>query len=232
MKKVKQNIFEQDLDKRLIDPLVKAAAEERTNRDFESDAQYSARLKEQIHTSMQDFGRRVQTGIFLLKESHIWPDNGDTRMRHALKKLAAQVNTPDETAPVKTLQQLAELTNEELTSFYTVGLDMYNRKAFEQASCIFLFLTQLNPKIPAFWSALGAAEELQEHLQEAAYAYIMGTELEVGSLNSCLRGANCLIRINKTIEAKNLLDHALQQIEKDPSLQKHKQEVELLLKKC
>lgn len=202
-----KNKYEKEITKHLIDPLVTAVEQEKGPSEFESAKHYHKRLKKQVIQSLHGFQERTQAGVAILEEQKKWPHDDRletmTALLHDQRKLAEQMNQG------KTLQQVLEFSDQELADFYTVGLENYQHGQYHNAGSIFMLLTQLNPYVGSFWLALGGAEEMDHDIQGAAYAYIFGSELEMQTLAPYLRGAQCLLQLNKVEEAKKLLHRAI-----------------------
>jgi len=220
--------YEKEMYQCLVDPIIEAAAQERPHRELESDAHYKARLTKQIHHSFSDFKKRFKDGIKLLIQHKKWPH--DDRFKKAAELLHDRAKWEAEISHGKTLQEIVQFSDQELATFYTEGWESYNRGAYDDASHIFLFLTQLNPKVGGFWSALGAAEEKKGDIQGAMNAYIFGAELETQTLAPYLHGAKCLLLLNKVEEAKAVLHRAIERAEEEHHLNKYKHTAEQMLK--
>jgi type III secretion system low calcium response chaperone LcrH/SycD len=223
-----RNKYEKQLDQYLIDPILDAAAEERPQLELENNAHYKARLKKQIHHAFGDFKKRFQAGIVLLQQHKKWPH--DDRLKKAAKLLHHHEKWEEEVNHGKTLQEIIQLTDQELADFYKEGWNSYQHHSYEEASHIFLLLTQLNPKVGAFWSALGAAEEKRGELEGAMQAYILASELETQTLAPYIHGAKCLLLLNKVEEAKKVLHRAIERAEENHQLKEHKHTAEQMLK--
>ena len=220
--------YEKEMYQYLVDPIVEAATQERPNKEHESDDHYKARLTKKIHHSFNEFKNRFKAGIKLLIQHKKWPH--DDRFKKAEKLMQNHVEWDKEMSQGHTLQEILKFTDQELTTFYTEGWESHQRGAHEDASHIFLFLTQLNPKVGAFWSALGAAEEKLGDIKSAMQAYILASELETETLSPYLHGAKCLLLLNKIDKAKATLQRAIERAEKEPNLNEYKSIAEQMLK--
>lgn len=125
----------------------------------------------------------------------------------------------------KTLQDLFHFTNEELSNFYTTGVQLYNQSHYEDASNIFLLLTQLNPLISSSWSSLALAEEKRGELQDAVHAYLIAAGLEENTLTLYMDAIRCLLLLKKTEEAKRIIEIASHRAETEELLKKSKNEL-------
>jgi type III secretion system low calcium response chaperone LcrH/SycD len=203
----------------LIDPLVRAAVKERPHNSLESDKHFTDRLKKQLNRSLHDLQKRVKAGIALLEKHKKWPH--DERLKKAAELLVDPSGSEERISHAECLQKIIGITDLEMTDFYTEGWDSHQRGAYQEAGNIFLLLTQLNPKVGSFWSALGAAEEKVGDTEGAAQAYIFGAEFELGTLAPYLHGAKCLLQLNKTSEARKVLERAIERAKEEPKLKEH-----------
>lgn len=223
----KTNKFEKKIYQNLVDPIIEIAAEERPNRDLESNAHYKARLTKQVHRSFDEFRKRFESGLKLLLQDKNWSD--DNRLKKLVEILQDRARWEVEISQGKTIQEIFQFSDEELAIFYTNGWKIFHEGSYEDASHIFLFLTQLNPKVGAFWSALGGAEEKRGELKDAMQAYIFASELETQTLSPYLHGARCLLSLGKAEEAKAVLCRAIERIEQEPHLNEYKEVAEKML---
>ncbi len=203
-----KNKYEKKIIDTLIKPLVHAAAEERPKNQLESQKHYAHRLQSQLTKALHDFEKRLKAGVSALDQHKKWPH--DERLNKVALLLKDKHDLEMQSEQPKTLQEILEFSDEELVDFYAVGKESYERANYQEAGNIFVLLTQLNPKVGSFWSALGAAEEMNGDIEGASHAYIFGSELEMKTLAPYLHGAQCLVKLNKLEEAKKLLNRAIQ----------------------
>lgn len=225
---MKETKYEKELDEKVIHPIAEAAAKERANRTLETDAHFSARLRKQMHHSLHELKKHFQHGITILKKHKKWPQ--DERFEKVAEFLHDESKLNEEISQGKTIQELMQLTDEELVTFYTDGWESYQRESYKEAADVFLFLSIINPKVGSFWSALGAAEEKQGKLQDAVNAYIFAAELETQTLSPYIHGAKCLFLLHKNEEAKKVLHRAIERAEEEPHLKEYKKTAEQMLK--
>lgn len=224
MKKLKRNVKE--INNLLIDPIVNAAAAERPNRALESDAQYTKRMKNQINESFLGFKKRFENGISILERDKKLPQ--DERLSKATKMLNSNKRWI-EMNQLSTLQQSVGFSDEELATFFEDGRSCYDKGAFDEASDVFLVLTQLNPTIGAFWTALGAAEEKKGEIEDAKNVYLIGAELESLTLAPYLHGAKCLLMLNQVEQAKFVLRRAIERAHEEEQLKPFLETAEKML---
>lgn len=223
----KDTQYKKELDSYLIDPLVELAVRERPHQKLESDDHFRLRLKRKIHHSFNDFIKRFEAGIAALKNHKKWPH--DERFKKASELLHDKGKLEEQIQQNKTLQEILHFTDQELASFYADGWEYYHQKHYVEASHIFLLLSQLNPKVGAFWSALGAAEEGRHELQDAMHAYLLAAELETHTLAPYLHGAKCLLLLNQKDEAKTVLKRAIERGTQETDLLKDQHIAETML---
>jgi len=72
-----------------------------------------------------------------------------------------------------TLQEILELTDEQLEMFYQAASTLYNENRLIEAVEAFTFLTTLNPMVANFWLGLGMAEQRIEEHGNALLAFAM-----------------------------------------------------------
>jgi len=227
--KTKSSVLDpiETLEHYVIDPVVEQAVKDRPKTNLESDNLYRHRMKDQLKESLLKYQKRLLFGVEALSLHKKWPHDDRIKKGMELFSDPAQINTIVESG--MTLQDILRFTKEELLSFYSVGLELYNRGAYHESSHIFLLLTQLNPFIAAFWSALGAAEDKSGDTQGALYAYLMAVELEENTLAPSLHAAKCLLLLNHPEEAKKILQLAIEKCEKNDALKNEKQKAEQML---
>lgn len=219
---------DKEITTKFIDPLVAIAAEDRPPSSLESQEEFQKRLQSSLLKSFHDFQDRLGEAVNTLDHHAKWPH--DARMEKMQALLIHPETLEEELAKGRTLQEIVQFTNEESLTFYQVGLEMYNLKAYREACNIFLLLTQLNGKIAAFWSALGSAEEKCGELQEALMVYLLAAELETTTLAPFLHAAKCLIAMHRFEDAQKVLQRALERAEENPSLGQQKDKVQAMLK--
>ena len=142
----------------------------------------------------------------------------------------AKVFSPKKNQKGKTLQELVPFSDEELVNFHQEGAERFNKGLYDDACDIFLFLTQVNPKVGSFWYGLGMAEEKANHIQNALNAFILAAELETSTLVPYLHAATCFLSLDKVKEAKEFLQHALERTKEEHDLLKDKHLVEKMLR--
>lgn len=211
MKKSKKSDCEEQLQKQFIEPLVEAAVQEKPLQNLESPAHFQERLQHQITDALHTFQERFQAAIGILKNKGEWPE----------------IAFPEELPPPSTpLQEVFHLSDENLQAVYQEGWNCHQRGAYEEAANLFLLLTQLNPKIGAFWSALGAAEEKRGAIESAAHAYLFACELEQQTVAPYLHAAKCLVHLNRREKAEQVLQRALERSDQEPPLKVFKKFIE------
>lgn len=220
--------YEKALKVGFIDPIVEAVVADRVDRTFESDLHYAERIREQLLQGHQGFQENIQNGLRYLKQRGVWIDKERVAALEALFK--KPMETQAKAVCSQYLQDLIGITNEELTQCYTEGFQAFSEDDFQTARDVFLLLTQLNPQMGAFWSALGSAEEKLGDLTNACYAFIIGAELDTKSLLSYQFAANCEVLLGRTKQAKTILMRALERVHEEPALKKQAKPIESMLK--
>lgn len=77
-----------------------------------------------------------------------------------------------------TLQEFAGINNETMNVLYLAGKHLFDKGQFEEAACVFFFLTGLNPKTYVFWEALANSEFHQKRFNEALDALSHITDVD------------------------------------------------------
>lgn len=216
-----------DLIHSIIDPLVAAAVEEKPKTSLETDAHYTKRLQEQLKHSFKQFQSRLQSAVKFLTKHGKWPQ--DARHRKAWEVLNDHEKWNRELNQGKTLQELLHFSDEELQDFYSEAWELHQHSRYEDASHIFLLLTQLNPKVGAFWFALAVSEEMRGELPDALNAYLLAAELEFHTLDPYVQAARCLLISNRKEDARKVLSVAVERADVEADLKIFKKQVEDML---
>jgi len=222
-----KHIDNTEIIRNIIDPIVAQATDERPKTPLETDAHYAERLKKQLVQSLKHFQTRLQAAVKCLVDHHKWPKS--VHREKILDLWQDQETWNNEIAKGKVLQEMIHCTDHELEVIYTLGFTLYNQAKYEDAGNIFLFLTQLNPKVGAFWSALGTAEERLGELKDAANAYLLAAELEFDTLSPYLHAAKCLLKLGRANDAKKVLQVAIDRSETESDLKKYQKDAEQML---
>lgn len=215
-KDLEERIF-QRAEHSFIDPIVALSVQERPETTLETKDAFRTRLKLQLEEHLNKFYRRLKNATQML--CRVGKISWDERSNKMLKLLISPKAWEEELAKGKLLYEMLERTNEELLSMYEVGLEFYNRGAYEEAADIFLLLTQLNPKIASFWTALGAAEEGRKEFQEAATAHLFAAELQKETLDSYMQAIKCYHKLNRIDEIRKILEIITSKIKENPALE-------------
>lgn len=229
MKNKQLSKMDKEIENTIIDPIVKTSVKDRPPSKLESSSQYEKRLKKSYLKAFHDFENRLEDAIHILDRQGKWPH--DPRFDKAREKLKTHPFSEEEFLKAPTLQEILHFTDEELMSFYTIGVEMFSKDAYAEASNIFLLLTQFNPRVPSFWGALGAAEERSGGLQEAMMAYVFAAELDETSLDNYFHGARCLVFLHNNEDAKKILNRAIERAEENAQLRTWKDKAIKILEK-
>jgi len=227
MKNALASKYAKQLEKSFIDPIVEEAVKERLHNLLETEKHYKARLKHSIKDGLHKFQHRLKSAVKALNHHHAWPDK--ERFAKTIDLLEHQENFAKELEKGHLIQEVIGFTNDEMHHFYEVGYQAFSRKAYEEAGNIFLFLTQLNPTISAFWSALGAAEEGCGEIADAAKAYIFAAELDDHTIASYLQAAKCYLILHQLDEAKKILERSLERADETHSPHELKERAQKML---
>ena len=227
MKKIKES--DEAVGTHVIDSLVQELVKERKSGELETDEHFTARWKSELHKSWDQFKARVKSGLNILAKREKL--HSDSRFQHSIELIENRVLLEESLKENKTLQEIFKFSDEEMVQFYEEGLASYQRENPEEASDVFMLLTQLNPKVGAFWLGLGAAEEKRGELKDAVNAYLLGAEIETRTLSGYLQGARCLLILDKKEKAREVLKRALERSDQESSLSKDKELVQEMLTK-
>lgn len=215
------------IDAVFIDPLVDEAVAERPKTQLETEEHFRKRLKSKLTHSIEQYQQILTEAIHVLEQHKKWPSA--KRLKQSAEKLATNEFWQQQDADNKVLQDFLEITDEELQSFYQIGSDLFQQGALKAAGHIFLLLTQLNPKVAAFWMAFGITEDKIGEPEMALYAYLWAAELDNTSLDAYTQAAKCCLLLHQPELAKKLLRHALERGNENAALNKDKKKVEQML---
>ena len=73
----------------------------------------------------------------------------------------------------KTFREIIGYSDETMDHFYQSARRLYENHKFQEACDAFLFLTTLDPFVPAYWLGMGLCEQINEDYQSALVAYGM-----------------------------------------------------------
>lgn len=228
MKNTTEEQMLQSISDTIINPLVSAAVKEKGENPLENTNQYEKRLREQLKTPLKQLQERLQAAVRSLIDRGQWPQ--DNRYQNVKKAFQDEQQMISSMSEGKTLQNLFNFTAEELTNFYLIGLDLFHQTHYEDASNVFLLLTQLNPLIGNFWSGLALSEEKRGELQDASNAYLFAAGLEEETLAPHIDAIRCLLLLKQEQEAKRILQIAQERVKTEESLKKFKPEIDKLSK--
>lgn len=222
-------LFEKELKTHIIDPLVKQAVTERKGTHFESDAVFSAKLKENINKGFNLYLEGFEDAIHILEHKNLWIK--DEKKLHSLKELLSDPHKLKQVVEQerKTLQEILDLSDHQLLDIFDEAQNSFGHHHYQQATNIFILLIHLNPLVSAFWAGLGACQEKLGDFQEAIFAYLFAAEFDEHSLASYLHAAKCYLMLKQHDEAKNILEKAIKRTE-EHSFEHKDKAVEMLRK--
>lgn len=109
-------------------------------------------------------------------------------------------------------QNLFGITNEQMLSFYDVGLALDKEKHLADAADVFYLLCALNAQVESFWIALGYVEWKLEHYENALLAYTTAMLRNEDNFETQLNVAQCMAKLGHIGEAKEILKELLEEI--------------------
>jgi type III secretion system low calcium response chaperone LcrH/SycD len=217
----------EEITHQVIEPLVQEVVKNRKENPFENNALFAKKLMVQMQAALEGYETNLIHAIQILEKQGAWPHD-DNRFKKFQLHLENKEDIQKELETGKTLQEMLQLTNEEMTKFYQIGLALFEHHHYDQSTTLFTFLTQLNPLVAGFWAGVGASQDkLGEHLQ-ALQAFALAAELDDESLSSYLHAANSCLLLNNKAEAKKILERALERTQEHEF--EFKSEVEEMLK--
>lgn len=225
--KRQSNEYKSIVEEIFIDPLVELAVEERPKTALESEEHFKKRLKNKLTNSLKHYQGIVTEAINTLKHHGKWPNA--QHFKQLAEKLSPDQSWQKENSENTVLQNYLGITDEELQSFYQVGSDLYQRGSFKEAGHIFLLLTQLNPKVAAFWMAFAIVEDKVGQIEIALYAYLWAAELDHSSFTAYPQAAKCCLLLQQPELAKKILHHALARCHENNASNNDTQKIEQML---
>lgn len=165
-------------------------------------------LVKQSHQALDDFLKRIEHAVSLLKDDPRFQEIASQEGLIDKIEPLLKLNPEDLKDNPVILQNVMGIPDDEMIAIYDKAREHFDKKHLKEAGDLFLLLTQLNPKVGAFWVALGTVEEAKESLDFAAVSYAMA--LEVGdSYEPALGCARCLSALKHPVQAKEVLDKAI-----------------------
>lgn len=169
-------------------------------------------------------------------------DDSLEKLHSAISLLYAHNKLNEDSIPLHHLQQLLKknglrgilkgnlpqeefgFTDEQLTDFYQLSEELYQKKNYQSAADIFLLICILNPYVSSFWIGLGMANEMLGENESALHSYLTALEIDEQNLSPALYAISCLIKLNRKDKAKELISFTL----KKSTLPSIKKELEAL----
>jgi tetratricopeptide (TPR) repeat protein len=217
-----QSAYAKQVTTMVIDPLIDQYVKEANEAGQKTTAEEKQRIQKQLLTSFEGMRERLQSGVRYLDESGIKIHN---HTFHEIFEKFDAVKYSEALEQGTTIHEFLELNDDDLLRCYSEGLGLFERHNYHEAGNIFFVLTQINPKVSAFWSALGAAEEHCNEWQGAVQAHLFAAEINTTTLQPYLQCAQCLIHMHRSEEAKTILERALARAEEEPDLKEWRNKV-------
>lgn len=163
----------------------------------------------------------------LLAAMQKFDKNPDPEDAETLKWMGADKNKKFET-----IGDLLGFSPETCKSFYEIGSNLFKEKQYEDACCVFLFLSLLQPYTYEVWVSLGLCHQHLEDWFSAVYCFSLASVMNPDHIDPYIYGAECFLAANDKKNAKGnleiarhfltpenrnvyepLIDHLLKQIE-------------------
>jgi len=108
------------------------------------------------------------------------------------------------------VQDILHISDEALDKYYEVSCKILHDKRYKDAVCAFTFLCFLTPLYSSFWLGLGISEQLQEHYDEAADAYLKAIETSPDDPVPYANLAQCFLALNEKKAAELTIEKTLE----------------------
>ena len=105
----------------------------------------------------------------------------------------------------KTLGEILGVSSKEEEALYTLGHQKYSNAEYDDAVQVFSLLCRISPYETRNFNALGATLQLQKRYQEAVSCYAITLAVDITNAEASLHSGECLLLMNKTLEAAGAL---------------------------
>lgn len=111
-------------------------------------------------------------------------------------------------------QNLFGISNESLIHFYNLAIELFNKKEFEKAIAILVFLEVLTPNISSFWLAHGICLQSMQHYSEGIKLFEAAKQLDANDPSPSFHTIECHLALHEKDKArvehdrlKQIIDH-------------------------
>lgn len=171
---------------------------------------YAAQLRKKFIEDMQKFYEKFSKGYqTLLEELQIRKERNQLEIPlTAFKLTEKKMERVDSDEALLThlregenFQQMLGITNRTMLEAYSVVEQMFEQRRYQDCVNSLIYLTTLNPMVPDFWIALGAAYQADLQYEGALMAYKLALMLNPESLDPYIRIGQCCIASRQPDEA-------------------------------
>lgn len=181
------------------------------------------RTLEQLRTSFSSYKNCfAHAGRLLAEAKFTWEGGDSTQLEAFLKQ--PKVATEKLMKEGQTLQDLVQLSDEDIQRIYAIARKYYEHKEFQNAGDLFLLLMTLCPGVATFCTGLGMVEQQLGHYEMAAALYALAAELNPDDPSVYLYSAHCLYLQNHKTDAIRLIDTLIEAIGHDDDWQELKEQ--------
>lgn len=117
----------------------------------------------------------------------------------------------------------------QLEVIYSYASELYSAGKYDDASALFFFISQLNPRDPRFTFGLAASFHKLKRYGDASVYYLMSTTVDRENPLPYFHAADCFIQLNQPEAAIVMLDNTLALSWNSPQHEKLKQQASALL---
>lgn len=110
--------------------------------------------------------------------------------------------------PLSSVADLLGFSFETTKSFYEIGALLYEEKKYEEACCVFQFLSLVQPNTFEIWFSLGLCHQQLKDWFSAVYCYSLASVMNPQQIDPYIFGAECFLAGNDRQNARGSLEVA------------------------
>lgn len=157
---------------------------------------------------IEQMAGQLRKGFEILKNQGCMSDWTQERWDSFNQALQALPSKKEEELKAN-LQLELGVTDDEIVKWYQCASDLIDKNLLDDAINAFLVLIAFNPRVAAFWIALGIAQEQSDQMEVAAQSYLMAVLANSDDLMPALDSIGCYCALGQIDRAKSILDEVL-----------------------
>lgn len=186
--------------------------------NLESFEAYSAKLKNNLSTSLSSYGNAYQNGYKIVINRIANKKEGEEQKKFYIpgnleKTVKNQDDFYDLLEKKEVLQAVFNYTGEMMSEVYELGVNLRQEKKQKESADVFVFLITLNPYVCSFWQGLGKAWQEQEKYEDALHAYTTSINCDPYRIGSYRDAVRCCLDDKNYDNALAILNHGLEAVD-------------------